>query len=94
MTAYDLLHSFLDYEFLLLYCDRLGSDLRIGHFVSFRCLLINTPQLYVPLNFLPTESRLTHSLRVRAGVTYFTTDDKPLEAQDHKFYFPTVHLRL
>jgi hypothetical protein len=32
-----------------LLCDRLGSDLRIGHFFSFRCPLVNTPQLNTEL---------------------------------------------
>jgi hypothetical protein len=45
MTAYDSLHSLLDYERLLSHCDWLGSDLRVGHFFSFRRPLANTPQL-------------------------------------------------
>jgi hypothetical protein len=40
MTAYDSLHSLLDYERLLFRCDWLGSDLWIGHFFSFRCPLV------------------------------------------------------
>jgi hypothetical protein len=44
MTVYDSLHSLLDYECLLFHCDWLGSDLRAGHFFSFRCPLVN-PQL-------------------------------------------------
>jgi hypothetical protein len=32
------------------YCGRLGSDLRVGHFVRFRCPLIKTPQLNSQLN--------------------------------------------
>jgi hypothetical protein len=35
----------------LLFCgDWLGSDLRIGHFFSFRCPLVETPQLTTKLN--------------------------------------------
>jgi hypothetical protein len=37
MTASDSLQSWLYYECLLFHCDWLGSDLRIGHFFSFRC---------------------------------------------------------
>jgi hypothetical protein len=44
------LHSLLDYECLLSYCDWLGSDLRIGHFYSFRCPMVNTPQLNTQSN--------------------------------------------
>jgi hypothetical protein len=32
------------------HCDWLGSDLRIGHFFSFRCGLVNTPQLNTELS--------------------------------------------
>jgi hypothetical protein len=45
MSVWDSFHSFLDYECLLFHCDWLGSDLRVGHFFSFRCPLVNTPQL-------------------------------------------------
>jgi hypothetical protein len=64
MTAYYSLHSLLDYECLLLHCDWLGSDIRIGHFFSFRCPLISTPQLNTQLlNSLTTESEsLTNSI--------------------------------
>jgi hypothetical protein len=42
-------------------CDWLGSDLRIGHFFSFRCPLVNTPQLNTPLlNYLTTKWQATH----------------------------------
>jgi hypothetical protein len=44
MTAHDSLHSLLDYECLLICRGWLGSDLRIGHFFSFRCPLVSTPQ--------------------------------------------------
>jgi hypothetical protein len=43
VAAYVSLHSLLDYECLPFCCDWLGSDLRIGHFFSFRCPLVNTP---------------------------------------------------
>jgi hypothetical protein len=51
MTVSDTLHSLLDYECLLFCCDWLGSDLRIGHFFSFRCPLVNTPQLNTQLSY-------------------------------------------
>jgi hypothetical protein len=31
--------------------DLLGSDLRIGHFFSFRCPLVNTPQLNTEFSY-------------------------------------------
>jgi hypothetical protein len=40
------------------YCDWLGSDLRVGHFFSFRCPLVSTPQLNTQLSStteLPSE---------------------------------------
>jgi hypothetical protein len=47
------------------YCDWLGSDLRVGHFFSFRCPLANTPQLNTTLSYewWPKNdgSQLTHS---------------------------------
>jgi hypothetical protein len=49
MAVQDSLHSLLDYECLLFRCDCLGSDLRVGHFFSFRCPLVNTPQLNIEL---------------------------------------------
>jgi hypothetical protein len=51
MNFQDLFHSFLDYERLLFHCDRLCSDLRVGHFFSFRCPLVNTPQLNTQLSY-------------------------------------------
>jgi hypothetical protein len=45
----DSLRSLLDYECLLFHRDCLGSDLRVGHFFSFRCPLVNTPQLKTQL---------------------------------------------
>jgi hypothetical protein len=51
MTVSASLHSLLDYECLLFCCDWLGSDLQIGHFFSFRCPLVNTPQLNIELSY-------------------------------------------
>jgi hypothetical protein len=69
MTAEDSLHSLLDYECLLFYSDWLGSDLRIGHFFSFRCPLVNIPQLNTEqlnclLNSLTTESLMNSRIWV------------------------------
>jgi hypothetical protein len=36
-------------RFKIFHCDWLGSDLRIGHFFSFHCQLVNTPQLNTQL---------------------------------------------
>jgi hypothetical protein len=49
MTVWDSLHSLLDYECLRFHCDWLRSDLRIDHFFSLRCPLVNTPQLNTEL---------------------------------------------
>jgi hypothetical protein len=49
MTLYDSLQSLPDYERLLFHCDWLGPDLRVGHFLSFRCPLVSTPQLNTEL---------------------------------------------
>jgi hypothetical protein len=51
----DSFHSLLDYERLLFPCDWLGSDLRVGHFFSFRCPLVNTPQMNTQLNYWTME---------------------------------------
>jgi hypothetical protein len=45
MTVYDSFYPFLDCECLLFYCDWLGSDLELDHFFSFRCRMVNIPQL-------------------------------------------------
>jgi hypothetical protein len=82
MTVYDSLHSLMDYESLPFRRDWFGSDLRVGHFFSFRCPLVNTPQLHTqPLNSLTTESlnSLTNQWMVQSqsqsqSQSYFTTD--------------------
>jgi hypothetical protein len=62
MTLYDSLHPLLDNACLLFCCDWLGSGLRIGHFFSFRCPLVNTPQLNTPrLNSLIILLQMKHS---------------------------------
>jgi hypothetical protein len=63
MAAQDSLHSLLDYECLLFCCDWLGSDLWVGHFFTFCCPLVNTPQLNTELSYdwiteLPSERRI------------------------------------
>jgi hypothetical protein len=62
VTVYDSLHSLMDYECLLFCRNWLGSDLRIGHFFSFRCPLVNTPQLNTEL-LLRNQSEWVNSLR-------------------------------
>jgi hypothetical protein len=84
MTTLGSLHSLLDYECLLFYCDWLGSDLRVGHFFSFRCPLVNTPQLN-------TQSRLqsdwlTNQLRIL--LLYLVPRCEP----NREHYFSTVHI--
>jgi hypothetical protein len=51
MAAEDSFRPLLHYECLLFCCDWLGSDLRIGHFLSFCCPLANTPQLNTELSY-------------------------------------------
>jgi hypothetical protein len=40
----------MDYRCLFFCCDWLGSDIQIGHFLSFCCPLVNTPQLNTELS--------------------------------------------
>jgi hypothetical protein len=87
MTVSDSLHSWLDYECLPFCCDWLGSDLRVGHFFSFRCPLVNTPQLNT--RFLTNELRLNHwnllnwtefssdGSLANESESYVTTDGQP-----------------
>jgi hypothetical protein len=65
ITALDSLHSLLDYERLLFYCVWLGSDSRVGHFYSFRCPLVNIPQLNTELSY--EWLQLTPSVRLTFG---------------------------
>jgi hypothetical protein len=51
MSVWDSFNSFLDYECLLSHSDWLGSNLRVGHFFSFRCPLVHTPQLNTQLSY-------------------------------------------
>jgi hypothetical protein len=74
---WDSLRSFLDYECLLFYCDWLGSDLRIGHFFSFRCPLVNTPQLNPQLlNSLITDPEWIHKWTLFYNSEW--TEERPL----------------
>jgi hypothetical protein len=61
--------------------DWLGSDLRIGHFFSFRCPLVDTPQLNTQLlNSLTTESlnSLANEISNQSqSQSYFTTGGLP-----------------
>jgi hypothetical protein len=70
MAVWDSLHSLLHHECLLFRCDWLGSDLRI---VSFRCPLVNTPQLNTELNCL------LNSLTTRTQNDYPLTSERTLE---------------
>jgi hypothetical protein len=65
MTVSDLLNSFLNNEHLLFLRDWLGSDLQVIHIFSFRCPLVNTPQLNTQLlNSLTAELWLFYVCRV------------------------------
>jgi hypothetical protein len=63
MTAYDSLHSVLDYECLHFYCDFLGPDLGIRHFFRFRFPLVNIPQL---------NTRIPNSFKTASKGEYLT----------------------
>jgi hypothetical protein len=82
--------------------DWLGSDLRIGHFFSFRCPLVDTPQLNTQLlnyhlNSLTNESLMNSRIRVRVRVRVtlrlavyrqsVRLGAKPLETHDQRFFF-------
>jgi hypothetical protein len=67
------------------YCDWLGSDLRIGQFFSFRCPLVNAPQLNNELlnslttewlNSRPNSPELNWTLESESE-PYVTTDGQP-----------------
>jgi hypothetical protein len=69
------------------YWDWLGSDLRVGHFFSFRCPLVNTPQLNTQsrlqsdwilfYEWLPTDSSFTTHLRMTSNELSFITRGEP-----------------
>jgi hypothetical protein len=70
----------MDYVCLLFYCDWLGSDLRVGHFFSFRCPLVNTPQLALNHDCSLTDFSSTNDLWrrivyewINQSQSYFTT---------------------
>jgi hypothetical protein len=63
ISSQSSLHFLLDYECLLFHCDWLGSDLRVDHFSSFRCPLVNTPQLNTELSY---ECRVKNHLRLNS----------------------------
>jgi hypothetical protein len=71
VTAWDSLHSLRDYEHLLYHCDWLRSDLRVGHFFSFRCPLVNTPQLNTQLSYEWTGWRLQYDWSDQPRVLLF-----------------------
>jgi hypothetical protein len=62
-------HSIPYWTRSVFHCDWLGSDLRICHFFSFHCQLVNTPQMNTELliyllNSLTTECRITAHLQI------------------------------
>jgi hypothetical protein len=92
LTINHCLNTWLDYECFLFCRDGFGSDLRIGHFFSFRCPLVNTPLLNCLLNSLTKEWLSAHlrmtnqwlsydwtleSVRVSQSQSYFTTGGLP-----------------
>jgi hypothetical protein len=81
VTAEGSPHSLLDYECLLFHCDWLGSDLRVDHFFSFRCPLVNTPQLNTQLSYERTGWRPQCDCHTNAEWTLLynssRTDERP-----------------
>jgi hypothetical protein len=83
MTGQDSLHSLLNYECLHFHCDWLGSDLRAGHFFSFRCPLVSTPQLNTELNYwtlssLTNDEWITAESKVKVRVMLRPTVSRPV----------------
>jgi hypothetical protein len=71
-------------------CDWLCSDLRVRHFFSFRCPLVNT-QL---LDCLPTESPLTQSIACPPFITSRRTEYKTLPSRFHFSYSVFIRCRV
>jgi hypothetical protein len=95
-------HSLLDYERLLFRCDWLGSDLRTGHFFSFRCPLVNTQQLNTELlnwllsalttDLLNDGTELSNQVfRLAVYRQSVRLGAKPLETHDQRFFFPQLN---
>jgi hypothetical protein len=84
MTVYDSLYSLLDYKCLLFHGDWLGSGLRIGHFFSFHCTLVNTPRLNIKLlnSEFSYEWWMTTHLRMNSLTTQLN-ESKPSQSQSH-----------
>jgi hypothetical protein len=82
------------------YCDWLGSDLGIGHFFSFRCPLVNTPQLNTQpsstqlLNYFLNSLRLNrYRINYVSSLESYKTSGEP--NRDHHLqeflYYSRVH---
>jgi hypothetical protein len=82
MTVQDSLHSLLDYKCLLFHSDWLGPDLRIFHFFSLGCPLVNTaqPNTQHITNPFTTESlnSLTHAEWVESSFILLPTVSRPV----------------
>jgi hypothetical protein len=80
MTVQDLLHSFLDYKCLLLYCDWLGSDLRIGHFFYEWWATNKESHMtsFLWINCLPTQVWMTSDFPSNSIVTDFSSTNESL----------------
>jgi hypothetical protein len=92
MTVHDSLHSLLDYECLHFCRNWLGSDLRVSHFFSFRCQLVNTPQLNTEFSWdcrkielSESESELLYDWRFTAN--QFVLAISPLRLTTNNFIF-------
>jgi hypothetical protein len=103
VTVEDSLHSLLDYECLLFHCDSVGSDLRVGHFGSFRCPLANTPQLSTQsrlqsnwfTNELVDDSSTTESINYLSSFYNFgRTEDRPQSRTVSQLYSVYPLLRM
>jgi hypothetical protein len=84
-------HSLLDYECLVFHCDWIGSDLRIGHFFSFRCPLVNTPQLNTQLVIsLLWMTWTTNILRLLNELSFITRGEQTRDHHNQQFVYWSV----
>jgi hypothetical protein len=90
ITLYVSLHSLLDYECLLFHCDWLGSDLRDGHFFSFRCSLVNIPQLNTQLLNCLLNSFTNESLEFTNELPFVSSGGENSGQHTHLFVFYSV----
>jgi hypothetical protein len=75
MTVQNSIRALPDYECLPFHCDWLGSDLRIGHFFSLGCPLVNTPQLNTQLLLRTNPIEFTNELSFSPRSIFISSSD-------------------